>query len=129
MRKGLSYGWLAARRRAREMVLPAVTTATGAFLVVIVFGMAEGIRAQSASLGHADEIGRAVGAGDEAAGVAVEEEIAEIGVAPHGWAGGADDEGSIDEAARLAAIEQVARAVGRTAAGVLGAQAGWVGQG
>jgi putative ABC transport system ATP-binding protein len=60
LRKGLSYGWLAARRRIREMVLPVVTTATGAFLVVIVFGMSEGIRAQSASLGHADEIGRAV---------------------------------------------------------------------
>lgn len=58
--KGLSYGWLSARRRLREMVLPAVTTATGAFLVVVVFGMSEGIRAQSASLGHADEIGRAV---------------------------------------------------------------------
>lgn len=60
MRKGFAYGWLAARRRAREMVLPAITTATGAFLVVIVFGMTDGIRAQSASLGHADEIGRAV---------------------------------------------------------------------
>jgi ABC-type antimicrobial peptide transport system permease subunit len=60
MRKGLSYGWLAARRRIREMVLPVVTTATGAFLVVLVFGMADGIRTQSASLGHADEIGRAV---------------------------------------------------------------------
>ena len=60
MSKGLSYGWLSARRRIREMVLPAVTTATGAFLVVIVFGMSDGIRAQSASLGHADEIGRAV---------------------------------------------------------------------
>lgn len=58
--KGLSYGWLSARRRIREMVLPVVTTATGAFLVVIVFGMSDGIRAQSASLGHADEIGRAV---------------------------------------------------------------------
>ncbi len=58
--KGLSYGWLAARRRIGEMVLPVVTTATGAFLVVIVFGMSDGIRAQSASLGHADEIGRAV---------------------------------------------------------------------
>lgn len=57
---GLSYGWLAARRRVREMVLPIVTTATGAFLVVIVFGMSAGIQAQSASLGHADEIGRAV---------------------------------------------------------------------
>ena len=60
MRKGLSYGWLAARRRIREMVLPGITTATGAFLVVIVFGMSDGIRTQSASLGHADEIGRAV---------------------------------------------------------------------
>jgi ABC-type antimicrobial peptide transport system permease subunit len=60
MRKGLSYGWLAARRRIREMVLPVVTTATGAFLVVLVFGMTDGIRDQSASLGHADEIGRAV---------------------------------------------------------------------
>lgn len=60
MRYGLSYGWLSARRRIREMILPAVTTATGAFLVVIVLGMAEGIRAQSAALGNADEIGAAV---------------------------------------------------------------------
>jgi ABC-type antimicrobial peptide transport system permease subunit len=60
LRKGLSYGLLAARRRIREMILPVITTATGAFLVVIVFGMSDGIRAQSASLGHADEIGRAV---------------------------------------------------------------------
>src|SRR4029078_5267679 len=60
MRKGLSYGWLSARRRIREMVLPVITTATGAFLVVIVFGMSNGIRAQSASLGHAEAISRAV---------------------------------------------------------------------
>lgn len=60
LRKGLSYGWLSARRRIGEMVLPVVTTATGAFLVVIVFGMSEGIRNQSASLGHAEEINRAV---------------------------------------------------------------------
>ncbi|BBX03304.1 ABC transporter permease [Mycolicibacterium moriokaense] len=60
LRMGVAYGWLATRRRIREMWLPAITTATGAFLVVIVFGMSEGIRAQSASLGHADEIGRAV---------------------------------------------------------------------
>ena len=59
MRYGLSYGWLSARRRLREMTLPAITTATGAFLVVIVFGMSEGISAQSASLGNADEIGAA----------------------------------------------------------------------
>ncbi|MDT5217660.1 MAG: hypothetical protein QOK18_5899 [Mycobacterium sp.] len=58
--KGLAYGWLSARRRIGELVLPIVTTATGAFLVVIVFGMSDGIRAQSAALGHADEIGRAV---------------------------------------------------------------------
>src|SRR5262249_56554738 len=58
MRKGLSYGWLSARRRIREAVLPVITTATGAFLVVIVFGMSNG--AQSASLGHTEEISRAV---------------------------------------------------------------------
>lgn len=58
--KGLAYGWLSARRRIREMVLPVVTTATGAFLVVLVFGMSSGIRAQSAALGHAEEINRAV---------------------------------------------------------------------
>lgn len=51
---------MSARRRLGEMVLPVVTTATGAFLVVIVFGMSDGIRAQSASLGHTAEIGRAV---------------------------------------------------------------------
>lgn len=58
--KGLAYGYLSARRRVREMVLPVVTTATGAFLVVLVFGMSAGISAQSASLGHAEEINRAV---------------------------------------------------------------------
>lgn len=58
--KGLAYGWLSARRRLGEMVLPVVTTATGAFLVVIVFGMSAGITAQSATLGHAAEMGRAV---------------------------------------------------------------------
>jgi ABC-type antimicrobial peptide transport system permease subunit len=60
MTKGLAYGWLAARRRIGEMILPVVTTATGAFLVVTVFGMTDGIRAQSAPLGHADEIGKAI---------------------------------------------------------------------
>lgn len=58
--RGLAYGCLSARRRMREMVLPIVTTATGAFLVVLVFAMSEGISAQSASLGHAAEIDRAV---------------------------------------------------------------------
>lgn len=60
IRYGLSYGWVSARRRIGEMVLPVVTTATGAFLVVLVFGMSAGIQAQSAALGHAEEINRAV---------------------------------------------------------------------
>ncbi|WP_395307162.1 FtsX-like permease family protein [Mycobacterium sp. AMU20-3851] len=60
MRYGLTYGWLSARRRLREMILPAVTTATGAFLVVIVFGMSAGITTQAAALGNADEIAAAV---------------------------------------------------------------------
>lgn len=60
MRYGIAYGWLSARRRLAQMLLPAVTTATGAFLVVIVFGMATGIQEQSRPLGHADEIGDAV---------------------------------------------------------------------
>ncbi|MCP2622084.1 ABC transporter permease [Mycolicibacterium smegmatis] len=60
IQKGLAYGWLSARRRIREMVLPVVTTATGAFLVVLVFGMSSGIREQSAVIGHAEEINRAV---------------------------------------------------------------------
>jgi ABC-type antimicrobial peptide transport system permease subunit len=60
IRYGLAYGLMSARRRIGEMILPVVTTATGAFLVVLVFGMSAGIQAQSASLGHADEINRAV---------------------------------------------------------------------
>ena len=60
LKYGLAYGLLSSRRRAREMLLPAVTIATGAFLVVIVFGMSAGIRRQAAGLGHADEIGHAV---------------------------------------------------------------------
>ncbi|MBU8822579.1 FtsX-like permease family protein [Mycolicibacterium goodii] len=60
IRKGLAYGWLSARRRIREMVLPVVTTATGSSLVVLVFGMSSGVREQAAVIGHADEINRAV---------------------------------------------------------------------
>ena len=60
LKYGLTYGLLSCRRRAREMLLPAVTIATGAFLVVIVFAMSAGIRKQAAGLGHADEIGHAV---------------------------------------------------------------------
>lgn len=57
---GLAYGLLSTRRRAGALVLPVVTTATGAFLLVLVLGMASGISEQAAALGHADEIERAV---------------------------------------------------------------------
>lgn len=57
---GLAYGLLSARRRVRSLVLPIVTTATGALLLVLVLAMASGISAQAAVLGHTDEIRRAV---------------------------------------------------------------------
>ena len=60
LKYGLAYGLLSSRRRAREMLLPAITIATGAFLVVIVFAMSAGIKKQAAGLGHADEIGHAI---------------------------------------------------------------------
>jgi len=60
IKHGLAYGWLSSRRRVTAMVLPIVTTATGAFLLVLVLGMASGISAQAATLGHTDEIRRAV---------------------------------------------------------------------
>jgi len=60
LRYGLAYGLLSSRRRAKEMLLPAITIATGAFLVVIVFAMSSGIKKQAAGLGHADEIGHAI---------------------------------------------------------------------
>jgi ABC-type antimicrobial peptide transport system permease subunit len=60
LKYGLAYGLLSARRRAREMLLPAITIATGAFLVVTVFAMSAGIKRQAAGLGHTDEIGHAV---------------------------------------------------------------------
>ena len=60
IRYGLRYGLLSTRRRAGALVLPVVTTATGAFLLVLVLGMASGIRAQAAGLGHTDEIRRAI---------------------------------------------------------------------
>ena len=60
LKYGLAYGLLSSRRRAREMLLPAITIATGAFLVVIVFAMQAGIKQQAAGLGHADEIGHAI---------------------------------------------------------------------
>ncbi|MGY2082303.1 FtsX-like permease family protein [Blastococcus sp. SYSU DS0539] len=60
LRHGLTYGLLSTRRRAQSLALPIVTTGTGAFLLVLVLGMASGISAQAAALGPADEIERAV---------------------------------------------------------------------
>jgi ABC-type antimicrobial peptide transport system permease subunit len=60
IRMGLAYGLLSTRRRKSSLLLPIVTTATGAFLLVLVLGMASGISEQAATLGHADEIRRAV---------------------------------------------------------------------
>jgi ABC-type antimicrobial peptide transport system permease subunit len=60
LKHGLAYGLLSSRRRARQMLLPGITIATGAFLVVIVFAMSAGLKNQAAGLGHADEIGHAV---------------------------------------------------------------------
>jgi ABC-type antimicrobial peptide transport system permease subunit len=60
IKHGLAYGLLSTKRRGKSLVLPIVTTATGAFLLVLVLAMASGISAQAASLGHADEIRRAV---------------------------------------------------------------------
>jgi ABC-type antimicrobial peptide transport system permease subunit len=60
IKHGLAYGLLSTKRRKKSLLLPIVTTATGAFLLVLVLGMASGISAQAATLGHADEIRRAV---------------------------------------------------------------------
>jgi ABC-type antimicrobial peptide transport system permease subunit len=58
VRRALSYGMLAARRRARILVLPAVTVATGAFLVVLVIALMPAVREQGEALGNADGVGR-----------------------------------------------------------------------
>lgn len=58
--RGLSYGLLSTRRRARDLILPVVTTATGAFLLVQVMSLAGSVRRQAASLGNGTEIYRAV---------------------------------------------------------------------
>jgi len=57
--RGLSYGLLATRRRARSLTLPIITTATGAFMLVQVLSLTGSVRRQSESLGNAAEIYRA----------------------------------------------------------------------
>lgn len=59
IRRGLSYGLRSTRRRARTLVLPALTTATGAFLVVQVLSLAGSVREQASAFGDQREIYRA----------------------------------------------------------------------
>lgn len=59
IRRGLSYGLRSTRRRARTLVLPALTTATGAFGVVQVLSLAGSVRGQASAFGDQREIYRA----------------------------------------------------------------------
>jgi ABC-type antimicrobial peptide transport system permease subunit len=59
VRLGLAYGMLATRRRARALVLPVLTTATGAFMLVQVLTLSGTVRAEAAALGNEDEVVRA----------------------------------------------------------------------
>lgn len=59
IRYGLSYGLRSTRRRLRALLLPIVTTATGAFLVVEVAGLTDTVRAQARTIGDAGELSRA----------------------------------------------------------------------
>jgi hypothetical protein len=59
LRLATSYGATAAWRRRRLLVLPVVTVATGAFLVVLVMALMPSVRRQGAALGDASGVGRA----------------------------------------------------------------------
>jgi ABC-type antimicrobial peptide transport system permease subunit len=59
VRLGLAYGMLATRRRSKALLLPVVTTATGAFLLVQVLTLAGTVRAEAAALGSEQEVFRA----------------------------------------------------------------------
>jgi ABC-type antimicrobial peptide transport system permease subunit len=59
IRRGFSYGLLSTRRRAHSLLLPILTTATGAFLVVQVFSLTGSVKKQATTLGNKDEIFRA----------------------------------------------------------------------
>jgi ABC-type lipoprotein release transport system permease subunit len=59
LRLASSYGAMAAWRRRRLLVLPVVTVATGAFLVVLVMALMPSVRRQGAALGDASVVGRA----------------------------------------------------------------------
>ena len=59
LRLALGYGARAASRRRRLLVLPAVTVATGAFLLVLVLALLPAVRRQGATFGDAGGVGRA----------------------------------------------------------------------
>lgn len=59
LRLALGYGARAAGRRRRLLVLPAVTVATGAFLLVVVLALMPAVREQGATFGDGGGVGRA----------------------------------------------------------------------
>ncbi|MDQ1734736.1 MAG: hypothetical protein QOH56_987 [Pseudonocardiales bacterium] len=59
IRRGLSYGMLSTRRRASTLLLPMLTTATGAFLVVQVFSLTGSVKVQASAFGNKDQFFRA----------------------------------------------------------------------
>jgi ABC-type lipoprotein release transport system permease subunit len=57
--RAVRYGLLATTRRRRNLLLPAITVATGAFLLVIVVATLPAVRAQGEAFGDAGAVGRA----------------------------------------------------------------------
>jgi ABC-type antimicrobial peptide transport system permease subunit len=60
IKHGLVYGLLSTRRRMGALLLPVVTTATGAYLVVQVLALGGAVQHQADTLGNAGEMHRAV---------------------------------------------------------------------
>jgi hypothetical protein len=59
LRLALGYGARAAARRRGLLALPAITVATGSFLLVVVLALMPAVRRQGAALGDARGVGRA----------------------------------------------------------------------
>lgn len=58
-KRALQYGLRAAWRRSRLLLLPTITVATGALLVVLVIALMPAVRRQGAALGDASGVGHA----------------------------------------------------------------------
>jgi ABC-type antimicrobial peptide transport system permease subunit len=138
--RALRYGLLAARRRARALVLPAVTVATGAFLLVLVTALMPAIRRQGETFGNAAGIGRAavvmsvivlvVGALEVAIAAtrSVAQRAREIGVlSTFGVPAGPIVCGLMVEPVATAAAGGIAGALLGAALPVAGSAAGWAG--